>query len=186
MKAAPYNPETLNHIRSGSTARALGWDEQFYLSVCRRHGIEPRHTPTITVLPEIQPTPKLQPLPEPKPAPQAAPLRPADGPCIFDPRDRELRRGDHRVVLPRRQAEVFKLICKASPEHPANGRAMCIRLGMDHLSGVGGHVMALRERIAPLNLKINVRIARTESGYWIADLRSNEPLTVALIGASFS
>lgn len=41
MKAATYNPETLNRIRHGACAADLGWDESFYRSVCRQHGIDP-------------------------------------------------------------------------------------------------------------------------------------------------
>lgn len=41
MKAATYNPETLKRIRNGARAAELGWDQSFYVSVCRKHGIDP-------------------------------------------------------------------------------------------------------------------------------------------------
>lgn len=40
MKPFPYCPEALIKIRNGATAHMLGWDQTFYASVCRKHGIE--------------------------------------------------------------------------------------------------------------------------------------------------
>lgn len=56
MKAATYNPDTLKRIRRGARACDLGWDEAFYSSVCRRHGIEPIASPKTHVTPEIAAT----------------------------------------------------------------------------------------------------------------------------------
>lgn len=35
----PYSPAALAQIRAGASAAALGWDQSFYETICRRHGL---------------------------------------------------------------------------------------------------------------------------------------------------
>jgi hypothetical protein len=44
-KPMPYTVDALKLMRGGASAQDLGWDEQRYLGVCRKHGIEPVAAP---------------------------------------------------------------------------------------------------------------------------------------------
>jgi len=51
-KPAPYTRDTLALIRDGASAADLGWDQNFYVSICRKHGLAgvapaPPHDPAL-------------------------------------------------------------------------------------------------------------------------------------------
>lgn len=173
MTVASYNPETLNWIRNGATARDLGWDQNFYLSVCRKHGMKP-----IADASKTQATPEIA---------ASVPIAPASPvPVVsnqgvrFHTLTNALFRDADHVTLSPRQAEIFVLIVKATEAHPATGRSMGLRLNLDEHGGIGGHIVALRKKTARLNIKIAAVAGRGSGGYFIVDQLTDEPLSVVI------
>ncbi len=180
MTRAPFTADVLKWIAKGATSRDLGWDEPFYLSICRKHGLEPNvYTPKSHTLSEIAAS---LPAPKAKPTKPAAPLLPAEGDVTFYASTREVLRGEHRTTLSSRVADVFALICKGTPQIPANGRRIAERLSLPSIdSGIGGKVTVIRNRLRPLNLNVIAQSGRVNSGYWIADIRSAELVKVRVL-----
>ncbi len=172
----PFTVDVLTRIKNGATARELGWDEPFYLSVCRKHGLEPNvYTPKRQAPPEIAASPPISPEP-------VKPLAPATGPVTFNASTREIARGERRTTLSTRVCDVFVLICKGTPQLPANGRRIAERLSIKHVkSGIGSHVMVIRNRLRALNLSVISQSGRVNSGYWITDLASAIPIVVKVV-----
>lgn len=173
VERVPFTIDVLTRIKNGVTAQELGWDEPFYISVCRKHGLAPNvYPPKTQAPPEIGATAPLV------PAAPSAPLPPATGGVVFDTPTRLITRGAHSARLSPRLAEVFALVAKGTPTHPANGRGIAERLGIHIRGGVGSQVMAIRAKLLPLNLQITSQVGRMNAGYWLADLSTHEPIKV--------
>lgn len=167
--AAVYNTDALARIKNGATARELGWDENFYTSVCRKHGLEQIRAPKTQTTPEIETTAPLAPSnPEPL----------DDGEIIFETTTRLLRRGALTLTLAMRQSDLVVLITKSNHQHPATGRYLAERMHLDVHGGIGGHIIALRKKLAPLGIKIGAQVGRGGGGYFFADQTTGEPLII--------
>lgn len=173
----PFTRGVLTRIKNGATANELGWDETFYISICRKHGLEiiKYNPPKTQAQPEIAATPSIAP-----DAP-AEPLPPATGDVSFNASSREIVRGAHRKKLSVRASDVFVLLIKGNPKDPANGRRIAERLGMHVTGGIGGAVISIRNKLLALNLTVLAQSGRVNSGYWIADLPTAEPVTVKVL-----
>jgi len=176
----PFTVAALARIKNGATARDLGWPETFYISVCRKHGLEPTrsHPPKTQAAPEIAavvaPPAPAAPMPDPEPLPD-------NGECVFETSSRTLRRGALTLTLAPRQAELIVLIAKATTEHPAVGPYLAERMHIEVHGGIGGHIVALRKKVAPLGIKIGAVAGRSSSGYFIADQTTGSPLAVKVV-----
>lgn len=182
MSFVPYTKEALTRIKNGATATELGWSELFYARICREHGLERIiYRPQTHIAPEIA-APFVPPPKKTKPAKGDKSLPPATGPVIFYASTRTLSRGEHRAQLSPRVCDVFVLICKGTREQPANGRRIAERLSIKHVeSGIGSHVMVIRNRLRLLDLSVISQSGRVNSGYWIADGSTATPIKVRVL-----
>lgn len=99
MSRADYNPDTLNKIRTQRVnARDLGWDESFYRTVCRRHGIEPVASSTLPVV--VAP-----------PASSASP--PKSAVQLARERARPPQREPETIAVPSKLFDAIKACCTA-------------------------------------------------------------------------
>lgn len=172
----PFTVDVLTRIRNGAMAHELGWDGTFYLSVCRKHGLAPNVIPPKTQAPpEIAVTIPVVPA---APIETSEPPPPVTGDVFYNASTREIIRGEHRVKLSPGVADVFVLIIKGTAEHPANGRRIAERPGLDMRGGVGGQVMTLRARLLPLNIRIVSQGGRVNAGYWIGDVATGDDIIV--------
>ncbi len=177
----PFTVAALNRIKLGATARDLGWPETFYLSVCRKHGLQPnRNTPKTQAQPEIASTPIIPDIPVPKQLDK--PSSPAEGVVTFYPATRMVTRGDHRAMLSHRVATVFAHVIKGTPDNPANGRQIAELVGLVHSgAGVGGQILSIRNKLFPLDLQVIAQSGKYNSGYWLADLHTAAPVKVRVL-----
>lgn len=167
MSFAPYNPGTLNRIRKGSCARDLGWDDEFYRSVCRKHGIEP-----VTVMLSTVVAPPRTPLScssagVPKPAPTS--VKSPTGPVTYDIINREVRRGAVIVNLSGTAQAIFEYLRDVPDGHLAGGPAIAGSAGIG-TSSVATMVRALAKKLRPLGIGVEGVVASRRGGYYLIDL----------------
>ncbi len=176
----PFTRDVLTRIKNGVTARELGWDDTFYISICRKHGLEPNvYTPKPYTLSEIAATvPIVSPPKKIKSVKSDKSLPPAGGDVVFCASTCEIVRGGHTIKLTPRVAQVFASIVKGTPTEPANGRRIAERLGFDIRGGIGSQVLLMRAKLLRLNLSVRSQGGRINAGYWIADIPTAEFITV--------
>jgi len=178
----PFTRDVLTRIKNGATAAELGWDDTFYVSICRKHGLEiikysPAKTQATPVIAAVVKT-------EPAPAPTLKPLvttQPPKGEASLNIITRVLSRGDATLTLPNRQAELLALLANATASNPMSGQFIAARMGLDAQGGVGGHIVALRKKLIPLGIKINADVGRGSGGYSVVDRTSNVRLRIAIV-----
>lgn len=137
---APYTRDTLARIRQGASARELGWDETFYASVCRKHGLR---------------------IPQAEPPSESSPVV-----ISYNPRTRVLKRASASIVLPVRQGLLFETIARAGQDAPVTRAMIAMALGVG-IGSVGAYVTVLRDNLAKLHLDIAARGGRGTGGYRI-------------------
>lgn len=163
MKAAPYTRETLDRIRQGASAAMLGWDQQFYSTVCRRHELTAVNPPPpVVVAPPIAPPP----------------IVPSGG-YSFEKSTRVLRRGVTSATLTRRQAEML-LVFIAQPGKSIQGADYAERIGIS-ASNVSSYVNQLRGAVEPVGLYVLGIMGRRVGGYLLIDQKTREPAVIHVV-----
>jgi biotin operon repressor len=190
MTRYPYCRETINLIRAGYSAAALGWDENFYRRVCRDHGIDPAAAPVIA---KAQALPKsiaiyCAPIKRPpaikasKPAREVDPeaLPPSNQRCVYDSNSRRASRGNASVILADGQGAVFAILAALPKGARVSGPVIAGRLSISDTS-ISARIGNLKQAIKPLGLTIHALRARQRSGFWIADARDEQHIDVVLV-----
>ncbi len=168
----PYNTDALTRIGNGACARELGWDDEFYKHICRKHGLGAVASQSLKthIAPEIAPEATPPALPTPTPTTTAH--------GFFNAKTRDLHYGAMLICMPRRQADVFLHICAGTPAKPANGHTIAQRIDLQNTDNIGGHVLALRNRLKAIGIKIDAARTRSRGGYWLVDAATGAVITI--------
>lgn len=174
---APYNPHTLKQIKQGATAAQLGWDVEFYTSVCRKHGL----SPVIPINPKPQAPPAIAEIAKPSKR-DDVPTTESPGPvshiCLFDPRQDEITRGAITVNLSKQQGQLFAVLAALEPGHKVSGIALATAVGLSFVN-LSNKLPVLRHKLAAAGIKL-VALKGKNGGYWLADQRTGAVLHVVL------
>lgn len=174
MKAAPYNPSTLARIRAGATAPDLGWDQQFYLTVCRRHEIEPVAVARPTLVAPSSPAASIAAKTDEDE--DLLPLAFADDIPRFDPAARRIYRRNKFAALNGRQAKVLDLLVAAND--CVSSTEMAQRHGIDS-NNIGAVINSLRTKLKRLRMWVRGEMRR---GYRLVDDK-NIPIKMLVVPA---
>lgn len=168
-KVAAYNPETLGRIRGGATPGDLGWDIQFYSSVCRRHGI-----PVC-----IAPLPAVSAPRDPRIAEAEAARLAATGRCVFDPASGELRRGNTVVALSKNGASVFKILAKVPRDLVLMGSEIGTKLGVSREAGIA-RAYHIRAKLRLVRLELQ-GVKGPGGGFRLVEADSGDPAIIEFL-----
>jgi len=161
---APFNPHALTRIKNGATAAELGWDQSFYESVCRKHGLP------ILKLPE----------PDKPDAPQTPPVAPDAmlSPYHYDAATGVLRTdGNNRVRLLPPLNTVFLPLARLGAGGRLSGKLLGVRAGLSR-QHVCRMVQRLRTELAIVGLGIHAGNGRGSQGYRLVDADNHNPVRV--------
>lgn len=165
---APYNRDTLALIRQGASASSLGWEQSFYTSICRRHGIEPAVAAVTTAVPAAEPTPIQQEIA------RAAPPPVDDAVCRIMVELGEVSRGAATIELTGQQINVLCVLARAAP-HEFVARTTIARKVEISSDGVANYIALLRAHLRRLGLLLDSRMGRG-GGWRIVDQRTHDPV----------
>jgi hypothetical protein len=191
MNRHPFNRDAIARIRKGATARDLGWDETFYVRVCRQHALPMMPSVEPTPVMELQPVaatiePLAQALKSPPPlvpvVAVAIPRTPtADGLVIVDVAARDVRRGAASIELTRKQIIVVATLARAAPHEYVAKQAIAPPLDIP-ASSVGNYIYPVRAALRHLKVYLDSAKGRGCGGYRLLDAVTLEPLKCQVIG----
>lgn len=186
MSRAAYDRDALDRIHAGASARDLGWDEPFYRTVCRNHGlvgVEASAMPSVKEAAPLQPEPPSTPQPR-KCSALARVSTSIKGAVYYDAINREIYRNGAVVNLRGRDVDVFEALASVPVDMMAKGHMLAGILGLKP-SSMASYVAHLRITLRPLALGVKGivgggRVAGVENkaGYYLSDFWSEQRIAI--------